>query len=252
MKKILLSLISVCGVAMLGGCVSLDEYHRTKEHLNTEQQAGAALSAENQRLSDEAARLRAANKKYEDQIKNMTVAGSSVDADMDRMKEELRRIWGSEGRSGEWDWVETNGALGVRLDDRGVLFRSGSWDLTDGAKGTLGKLVDMIKPKLASNNGIVRVDGHTDIDPIKALGAKGVKDNTHLSALRANAVRQHLIERGIPKDRIFVAGFGEYWPVQPGSDAKSKQANRRVEIFMGSAEGLSIGTPTGQPLVSRK
>jgi chemotaxis protein MotB len=105
----------------------------------------------------------------------------------------------------------------------------------------------------SDRDAVVRVDGHTDNDPIKSLKDKGVIDNTDLSTRRAMAVRQFLSEKGIAKDRIFVAGFGEFWPVQTGNDAKAKQANRRVEIFMGDADALSIGKQGGaSSVVSRK
>lgn len=254
MKNLALSLISIVGVALLGGCVSVDEHARTKEHLNTEQQANAALGLENDRLNGELAKERAERKRLEGKVREMGDVGKGAEVDIDKMKEELRKIWGAEGGKGEWNWVERGGALGVRIDDSGVLFRSGSWELTAGAKDTLGKLVAMMKPRLEQNpEAVVRVDGHTDTDPIKSLAAKGVIDNTQLSAMRAMAVRHFFAEKGIAKDRIFVAGFGEYWPAQAGKDAKAKQANRRVEIFMGSPNALSIGDQSGSAaVVSRK
>jgi chemotaxis protein MotB len=239
---------------MLGGCVSVDEYTRTKEHLNTEQQANAALGAEVDRLSAENARLAAQSRGYEDTIKGMNSKVTGTDTDIDKMKAELLKIWGPQGGSGEFDWIRSGRALGVRFDDSAVLFTSGSWVLTQNAKDKLSKLVNVMKPQLDKNpDAVVRVDGHTDADPIKNLEKKGIVDNTHLSTMRAMAVRTYLSEKGINKDRIFVAGFGEYWPVQAGKDARAKQANRRVEIFMGSPDALSIGNQSGSgAVVSRK
>lgn len=254
MKKILLTLISVVGVATLGGCVSMDEYTRTKEHLNTEQQANAALGAEVDRLNSENARLAAQAKGYEDTIRGMNSNLTGTDTDIEKMKAELLKIWGPQGGKGEFDWIRNGRALGVRFDDSAVLFKSGSWELTQNAKDKLSKLVGVMKPQLEKNaDAVIRVDGHTDTDPIKTLQGKGIIDNTHLSTMRAMAVRSFLSEKGINKDRIFVAGFGEYWPVQAGKDAKAKQANRRVEIFMGSPDALSIGNQGGSgAVVSRK
>jgi chemotaxis protein MotB len=91
----------------------------------------------------------------------------------------------------------------------------------------------------------VRVDGHTDSDPVKKAKAAGIKDNMHLSTMRAMAVKDFLVSKGVPADRVFVAGFGEYWPLNTGNTPKDKQRNRRVEVYLGSADALSIGALPG-------
>jgi len=242
MKNILMSLVCVSSAALLGGCVSLEEYDRVVKHLETEQAAGIALSSENQRISGELNKSRTENNSLKNSIEEMRKASAAAPKiDEDELYAKISKMWG--GKQGDgFEWVQSGGAVGVRMDDSGVLFKSGSWDLTDGTKKTLDKLADMMKPKMADNPGVVaRIDGHTDSDPVKALLKQGIKDNVHLSTMRAMAVREYLASKGIAKDRIFVAGFGEYWPVEPGKDTKSKQRNRRVEIYMGSADSLSIG-----------
>ena len=91
----------------------------------------------------------------------------------------------------------------------------------------------------------VRVDGHTDSDPVKKLKTKGINDNIHLSTMRAMAVRDFLVSKGVPQDRVFVAGFGEFWPIAAGKSAKDKQRNRRVEVYLGDPDALSIGALPG-------
>ncbi len=154
----------------------------------------------------------------------------------------FKEIWGTDLRSSEWEMVRSGGAVGVRMDDSGVLFKSGSWDLTSQTKTRLKKLADVMKSKLDQNPGLfVRVDGHTDSDPIKKLKSKGIENNIHLSAQRAMAVRAYLVSSGLPKDRVFVAGFGEFWPVASGKSSKAKMRNRRVEVYLGDPDALSIG-----------
>ncbi|MBK9975520.1 MAG: OmpA family protein [Planctomycetes bacterium] len=240
MKRILFSLISVSAVALLGGCVSLDEYDRVVKHLENEQQANVAVSAENSRLSGELTKVRGENKSLRDQITGIKEASANTpEMDTDRLIAEIKKQWGMD--KGGWEWVQNGNAVGVRLDDSGVLFKSGSWELTDNTKTTLGKLADSMKSKMGDSNSVIRIDGHTDSDPVKSLLKQGIRDNVHLSIMRAMAVRDFMATKGLPKDRIFVAGFGEYWPVEAGKDAKAKQRNRRVEIYMGTSEGLSIG-----------
>lgn len=237
MKKILLSLVSISAVALLGGCVSLDEYNRTAEQLTNEEEANMALAEENRRMEAELNKLRGEKDALEKSIKDMSaVNGGASQADLVK---QFQDIWGD--RMDGWEMVRSGNAVGVRIDDSGVLFASGSWTLTSNTKTTLGKLADIMKSKMSDPNVFCRVDGHTDIDPIKALKTKGIVDNVHLSAMRAMAVREFLASKGLPKERIFVAGFGEHWPVAAGKSSKEKQRNRRVEIYLGDPDALSIG-----------
>ena len=67
------------------------------------------------------------------------------------------------------------------------------------------------------------VIGHTD-----RVGS--VASNDALSLRRAQKVRDDLVKRGIPADRIEVAGRGEREPLVPTEDEVAEPRNRRVEI----------------------
>jgi len=78
---------------------------------------------------------------------------------------------------------------------------------------------------------LVLVTGHTD-----RIGSQ--QYNQRLSERRANAVRDYLVNRGVPRDRIETLGMGKTQPV-PGVVCNQKslrelivclQPNRRVEI----------------------
>ncbi|MBX3458418.1 MAG: OmpA family protein [Planctomycetes bacterium] len=251
MKKILLSLVAAPALALLGGCVSLDSYEQTQAMYEAEAEANAALAAENSRLESALSKERSDKQALQKSLEDMkTAAANTPKVKEDDLVEMMKKIWG--GNMGEWETVRSGGAVGVRLDDSGVLFQSGSWTLTDNTKKTLTKLADIMKGKMANPNMFVRIDGHTDGDPIKNLAKQGIKDNTHLSALRAMAVREFLATQGIPKERIFVAGFGEHWPIAGGNTSRDKQRNRRVEVYMGDADALSIGALPSKPQVSKK
>jgi chemotaxis protein MotB len=75
---------------------------------------------------------------------------------------------------------------------------------------------------------ILRVDGHTDNIPITGNGA--YKSNWELSAARAVAVVQYLISKGVEADRLAAAGFGEFQPLDQGTDEESRARNRRIEL----------------------
>ena len=102
-----------------------------------------------------------------------------------------------------------------------VLFASGKVTLRDDAKRTLNQLADLIKRQYPSN--LIRIAGHTDSDPIRK---SQWKTNERLSAERALAVEDYLSTRGIPKDSMYIAGFGSADP------RSSKAESRRVEIII--------------------
>jgi len=69
----------------------------------------------------------------------------------------------------------------------------------------------------------VNVIGHAD--------STGPADyNQRLSERRASAVASDLINRGVLRDRLYVAGMGETQPVASNATNSGRAANRRVEI----------------------
>ncbi|MFL4988378.1 MAG: peptidoglycan -binding protein [Microvirga sp.] len=74
---------------------------------------------------------------------------------------------------------------------------------------------------------VLRVDGHTDVRPIATLQ---FPSNWALSASRAIAVVQYLIQKGIPPQRLVAAGFGEFQPLDPATTDDAYAKNRRIEL----------------------
>lgn len=70
---------------------------------------------------------------------------------------------------------------------------------------------------------MVRLEGHAD--------ERGSREyNMALGERRANAVRDFLAIRGVPRSKIEVVSYGEERPAVQGSDEYSWSQNRRVEI----------------------
>jgi chemotaxis protein MotB len=138
-----------------------------------------------------------------------------------RLDDILARLKGSGGQPLPGvESISTPEGPALRVEGQ-VLFPSGSNVLSAEGEGTLGQLVEAI----ASHAGKVRVSGHTDSDPISA---SSWRDNMQLSAERAMSVRAFLVKSGVPADKLSIAGYGEFAPVDPGE----KSRNRRVEIVL--------------------
>ena len=73
---------------------------------------------------------------------------------------------------------------------------------------------------------VMRVDGHTDKQPIARL----YKSNWELSFARALAVVRFLIAQGIPAERLAATGFGEFQPIDEREDEIGRRRNRRIEL----------------------
>ena len=75
----------------------------------------------------------------------------------------------------------------------------------------------------------IRVEGHTDNDPINT---PEFPSNWELSSSRALNVVKHISSgSGIPEKNFSALGYGEYRPIFPNDSRSHKAAHRRVEIF---------------------
>jgi outer membrane protein OmpA-like peptidoglycan-associated protein len=69
----------------------------------------------------------------------------------------------------------------------------------------------------------ILVEGHTDY-----MGPDGY--NQKLSEIRANVVRDYLIQKGIASSRIQVVGYSEHRPIADNKTAEGRAMNRRSEL----------------------
>ena len=112
-----------------------------------------------------------------------------------------------------------------------VLFDSAKADVTAAGHQSLDDLAaavtDLAREIPPDIPWILRIDGHTDKQPISG---GPFKSNWELSTARAVSVVQYLVSKGIPADRLAAAGFGEFQPIDEGADEASLSRNRRIEL----------------------
>ncbi|WP_085901214.1 peptidoglycan -binding protein [Kiloniella majae] len=112
-----------------------------------------------------------------------------------------------------------------------VLFSSGSATLEAGGQEQLGQLAKTLR-ELSANipddiDWILRVDGHTDVQPISTAE---FPSNWELSTARAISVVKYLITQGIPASRLAATGFGQFQPLDSSRDEIAFRRNRRIEL----------------------
>lgn len=118
------------------------------------------------------------------------------------------------------------GVVFIDISDK-LLFKTGSYDVTDRANEVLGKVALVLKnqPEIE-----FMVEGHTDNVPFK----RGLLvDNWDLSVKRATSVVRILQTKyGLDPAKIAAAGRAEYLPVGSNDSAEGRAANRRTRIVI--------------------
>ena len=202
-----------------------DEASRLAEARRLEAEA-ALLQAEARRRQEETARLTLdEQRRREAEAQAQRLAEIQAQVEMERRAREEAERRATEALSR----LERAGEVGVREDARGtvltlsgsVLFASGQTELLPSARNRLSEVADALKQA----GSALTIEGHTD-----AQGADSY--NEELSLRRAEQVRDFLVSRGVPPDRISVRGMGEYRPVASNSTAEGRANNRRVEIVL--------------------
>ena len=119
------------------------------------------------------------------------------------------------------------GVVFIDISDK-LLFKSGSYEITDRAKEVLGKVAKVLlnQPSIE-----FMVEGHTDSVPYKRNAY--LIDNWDLSVKRATAVVRVLQNQyGIPPARMAASGRSEYQPVASNDTDEGRAANRRTRIVI--------------------
>jgi chemotaxis protein MotB len=112
-----------------------------------------------------------------------------------------------------------------------VLFPSASADIGANGRDELRKLAQSLREITAEMPSdlpwVLQINGHTDRRPIRT---PEFPSNWELSTARAINVGRFLVNEGIPPERIAVAGFGEFQPLDDRDDEIAFRRNRRIEI----------------------
>ncbi len=118
------------------------------------------------------------------------------------------------------------GVVYVSLSDN-MLYKSGSYEMSDQAGATLSKIAKIITDY---NNYDVLIEGNTDNVPITS---KNIRNNWDLSALRASSVVQALQKNyNVDPKRLTAGGRGEYNPIADNSTEAGRIKNRRTQIII--------------------
>ena len=164
-----------------------------------------------------------------DELANLKKQLSSVSDKLRSSEEEMNKLRKLAKSIGEGVTVRDTIEGPVILFPEKILFDSGMAVIKPGGEKALNKMAGFMKENPST---YIRIDGHTDSDPI--LRTKHLWDsNHHLSAARSLSVFHFLTKsENIVEGRIHVAGFGPNRPIADNSTSASKKENRRVEFLI--------------------
>jgi outer membrane protein OmpA-like peptidoglycan-associated protein len=127
-------------------------------------------------------------------------------------------------------------ARGLIVSMSDVLFDTGKYTLTPGAREKLAKVAGIL---LAYPGLNIEVGGYTD-------NVGGDQMNQTLSENRASSVRFYLVDQGVAAGSVSARGFGNTLPVASNGNSAGRQQNRRVELLVsGDAIGNPVNATTG-------
>jgi len=101
-----------------------------------------------------------------------------------------------------------------------VFFETGKSILRAESNKALNDLVEVMKLKPGL---VIEISGHTD-------NVGSPESNLKLSADRAIAVKNYLVQHGIAAARITTKGYGDTQPAATNETEEGKQKNRRTEV----------------------
>jgi chemotaxis protein MotB len=114
----------------------------------------------------------------------------------------------------------------ISISDK-LLFKSGSYNVTDGAYTVLEKIAKVINDQPQME---VMIEGHTDTTPIKR---DIIQDNWDLSALRATSITRILQYKfGVKPNRLIAAARSQYIPLAANDTPENRAKNRRTKIII--------------------
>jgi outer membrane protein OmpA-like peptidoglycan-associated protein len=228
--------------AMAADKASKDKANATFQKKQTEivKQGKQDLSDSEKRTADARAELdkQAAVKESKDksdaELAAVRASKDKADADFQQQQAEIVKqgkqdLSDSEKRTAD-ALAELAKLAAVKEEERGlvvtlsggVLFRSAESTLLSSAQVKLDQVANALLAVRARN---LIVEGHTD-----SQGSKSY--NQGLSQRRADAVRDYLVKRGYPADRIQSRGKGKDSPIADNASPEGRANNRRVEIII--------------------
>jgi chemotaxis protein MotB len=217
----------------------LEDQATTEARMKTLEEQNAFLKANNQELINNMGNLTTLTAKGAENLEKSLESLKEKDLTIRRLQDAITRrdsvnlalVQSLKGVLGNLDDEDIEisvekGVVFVSISDK-LLFRSGSYTVTDAAKKVLGKVAQVVNNKPDFE---FMVEGHTDNVPYRS----GVLlDNWDLSTKRATSVVR-ILQNDFKVDpaRMTAAGRSYYVPLATNDNSANRAKNRRTRIVV--------------------
>ncbi|MAB90882.1 MAG: hypothetical protein CMJ90_15705 [Planctomycetes bacterium] len=234
MKQCIPALV-VAGL-LLSACVNQETREDVRREIDSQDLVIRELQKKNEDLIARAGVLETKKRTLEAQNEALLSKVASADAvrgvarQLSKLEQELSNL-----DSGLVTKAHSEG-LAIEVHET-LLFAPGKATLREAGR----KLLTQLAAKLGPTGGNLRVEGHTDSQPIRVTRGQYPMGNLQLSGIRALEVAHFLVSAGgLSPTRVSYAGYGKHRPVAANDTPLNMAKNRRVEIVL-LAAGVSKG-----------
>jgi len=267
MKTKFMIIPALLALTVLGSCVSNKKYAQLQSNYNKLDSSSRELNGRyqlsernlavatnrNKSLEEQIESERANARQLQDALNKCLNSGQQGNVNISKLVDEINRsnryiqeLVNAKNKSDSLNLVLTNnltrslstterqdvdvkvlkGVVYISLSDN-MLYKSGSYEISDKAGATLAKIAKII---MDYSNYDVLIEGNTDNVPISQ---KNIRNNWDLSALRASSVVQELQNKfNVDPKRLTAGGRGEYNPIADNVSDMGRAKNRRTEIII--------------------
>ena len=200
------------------------EIDKARGEANTLQQQLRQLTAEKQALESEIQALK-------DELTRLT---GERDANADAVAKAKARIEMFKNMLAKFKKMVESGKIKIRIANNKMIVEMASAILFPSGKAKLSEEGEVALSEVASilatiGDRAFQVAGHTDNIPIDN---KNFGSNWELSAARAVAVVEFMIEKGMAPENLSAAGYADTQPVAGNLSDEGRAQNRRIEIVL--------------------
>jgi chemotaxis protein MotB len=224
--------VSLVPMLLVGACVVPQaRYDKLQTEYHAENQARRQLEDEIQRKDGEVSDLRAQYNEKDSaysELQKTSAADKERIAQLEAALKDAQKGFEGPGEVDGVKVVRTNEGFAYIVADK-LLFDPGSTRISEAGKSALKKIASQINEKHYPD---VRIEGHTDSDPVVKTKEQYPLGNQQLAVERALAVYGVLVSNNVPQGIFSLAGYGPNRPVDKGNSESSKARNRRVEIHV--------------------
>lgn len=212
------SLVGIAALLLLSGCASNEIKEENADLKQQVEQLQTRNQQEAQLRQDYADKLQASQNLS-------TTEKARARAEVAALRKDLRQAL-------EVNEVNIQRLANLTVIDiqHSVLFKSGQAELSQEGKAVVSEIAEVFKEYPGFH---MRIEGHTDDQPIHAKLKARYASNWELSGARAATVVKYMIYAlGVPGENLSIAGYADYRPIAENNTDAGRAQNRRIRAVL--------------------